>query len=88
MTVLLRHSYLLNIKVLLSVIPTQGSHFSIWKQNMEFRQGGRKWMVHGCCLCADDEDDNEVFLLEIACELIRETEQRGGMQVVHLNNVE
>jgi hypothetical protein len=55
---------------------------------MEFRQGGRKWMVHGCCLCADDEDDNEVFLLEIACELIRETEQRGGMQVVHLNNVE
>lgn len=45
-------------------------------------------MVHGCCLCADDEDDNEVFLLEIACELIRETEQRGGMQVVHLNNVE
>jgi hypothetical protein len=41
------------------------------------------WLVYLC-----DEDDNEVFSLEIACELIAETEQRGGIQVVHLNDVE
>ena len=45
-------------------------------------------MVPGWFICADDEDDNEAFSLEIACELIGETEQRGGMQVVHLNNVD
>ena len=49
--------------------------------------GERKCMVPGWCICADDEDDNEAFSLEIACELIGETEQRGGLQVVHLNDV-
>jgi hypothetical protein len=39
-------------------------------------------------VCADDEENNEVFLLEIACELIGETQHRDGIQVVNLNDVE
>jgi hypothetical protein len=54
---------------------------------MEFRRGrGNGWSLVG--VCADGEDNNEAFSLEIACELIGETEQRDGIQVVHLNNPE
>ena len=66
-----------------------GKLFSIWEQNMEFRQERENgWFLVG--VCADDEDNNEAFLLEIACELIGETQQRDGIQVkvVHLNDVE
>jgi hypothetical protein len=54
---------------------------------MEFRRG----RGNGCFLvgvCADDEDDNKVFSLEIACELIGETPQRNGVQVIHQNEKE
>jgi hypothetical protein len=35
-------------------------------------------------VCADDDDDkNEAFSLEIACELIVETPKKDGIQVVH-----
>ena len=51
---------------------------------MEFCRGrGNGWFLVG--VCADDEDNNEVFSLEIACELIVETQQREGIQVVHQN---
>ena len=56
---------------------------------MEFRQERENgWFLVG--VCADVEDNNEAFLLEIACELIGETQQRDGIQVkvVHLNDVE
>ena len=52
---------------------------------MKFRRGrGNGWFLVG--VCADDEDDdNEAFSQEIACELIGETQQREGIQVVHQN---
>ncbi len=54
---------------------------------MEFRQGrGNGWFLVG--VCVDDEDNNEVFLLEIACELIGGTPQRNGVQVIHQNKEE
>jgi hypothetical protein len=54
---------------------------------MEFRQGkGNGWFLVG--VCADDEDSNETFTLEIACELIGETTQRDGVQVIHQNEEE
>jgi hypothetical protein len=50
---------------------------------MEFRHGrGNGWFL--VAVCADDDDDkNEAFSLEIACELIAETPQKDGIQVVH-----
>jgi hypothetical protein len=62
--------------------PDSGKSFLIWEQNVEFRRGrGNGWFLVG--VCADDEDDNEAFSLEIACELIGETPQRNGVQVIH-----
>jgi hypothetical protein len=56
--------------------------FLIWEQITEFCQGrGNGWFLVG--VCADDEDNNEAFTLEIACELIGETLQRDGVQVIH-----
>ncbi len=67
--------------------PDTGKSFSIWEQNMEFRLGrGNGWFLVG--VCADDEDDNEAFTLEIACELIGEITQRDGVQVIHQNEEE
>ncbi len=55
--------------------------------NMEFRWGrGNGWFLVG--VCADHEDNNEAFTLEIACELIGETPQRDGVQVIHQNEEE
>jgi hypothetical protein len=49
---------------------------------MEFRRGrGNGWFVIG--VSADDEDDNEPFALEIACQLIGETPQKDGVKVIH-----
>ncbi len=63
--------------------PDSETSFLIWEQNMEFhRQRGNGWFL--VAVCADDDDDkNEAFSLEIACELIAETPQRDGIQVVH-----
>jgi hypothetical protein len=49
---------------------------------MEFCRGrGNGWFL--VAVCADDDDDkNEAFSLEIACELIEETPQKDGIQVV------
>ncbi len=67
--------------------PNTGKSFLIWEQNMEFRRGrGNGWFLVGGC--ADDEDDNEAFTLEIACELIGETPQRDGVQMIHWNEEE
>ncbi len=67
--------------------PDTKKSFLIWEQNMEFcRGGGNGWFLVGGC--ADYEDNNEAFTLEIACELIGETPQRDGVQVVHQNEEE
>jgi hypothetical protein len=51
---------------------------------MEFCRGrGNGWFLVG--VCADDEDNNEAFSLEIACELIGDTPQKDGVQVIHQN---
>jgi hypothetical protein len=45
--------------------PDTGKSFLIWKQNMEFCRGrGNGWFLVG--VCADDEDNNEAFTVEIA----------------------
>jgi hypothetical protein len=63
--------------------PNSEKSFLIWEQNMEFRRGrGIGWFL--VAVCADDDDHkNEAFSLEIACELISETPQKDGIQVVH-----
>jgi hypothetical protein len=67
--------------------PDTGKQFLIWEKNMEFRWGrGNGWVLVG--VYADDEDNNEVFTLEIECELIGETPQRDGVQVIHQNKEE
>ena len=64
--------------------PNSGKSCLIWEQNMEYRRGrGNVWFLVG--VCADDEDDNEAFSLEIACELIGETPQKDGVQVIRQN---
>ncbi len=64
--------------------PDSGKLFSIWEQNMKYRWGrGNGWFLVD--VCADDENDNEAFSLEIACELIGETPQKDGVQVIRQN---
>jgi len=58
--------------------------FKVWEQNLEFRRGRGDggWYVIG--ECADDPNNvqTEAFTLEIACQLIGETEQEEGIQVI------
>ncbi len=64
--------------------PDSGKSFLIWEQNMKFRRGRcNGWFLVG--VCADDEDDNEGFSPEIACELIGDTPHKDGVQVIHQN---
>ncbi len=50
---------------------------------MEFRRGrGNGWFLVAVCAADDDDDKNKAFSLEIACELIAETPQKDGIQVV------
>ena len=63
--------------------PDTGGTFSVTDKNMEFRRGrGNGWFVVG--ISADDPDDenNEAFSLEIACELIGATKPKEGVQVL------
>ena len=67
--------------------PDTGNTFSIWDQNMEFRRGkGNGWFLLGVCADHDKnndgEDELEAFSLELANELIADTEQEAGVQVV------
>ncbi len=69
-------------KVLVFHDPDSGNDFCIWQQNMEFRQGrGNGWFLLG--VCAEDGVEDEVFTLELACEMIGDTSQKDGIQVVH-----
>jgi len=61
--------------------PDTGATFSIWEKNMEFRRGrGNGWML--IATCADEDVDDEPFTLEMACELIANTPQTAGIEVV------
>jgi hypothetical protein len=63
--------------------------FKVWEENLEFRRGRGDggWFVIG--ECADDPNNvqTEAFTLEIACQLIGETEQEEGIQVVQKDEV-
>ena len=62
--------------------PNSGNDFCIWQQNMEFcRERGNGWFLLG--VCTEDRVEDEAFTLELACEMIGETPQKDGIQVVH-----
>jgi hypothetical protein len=62
--------------------PDSGNDFCIWHQNMEYRQGrGNGWFLLG--VCVEDGVEDEAFTLELACEMIGDTPQKVGIQVVH-----
>ena len=62
---------------------TDNSAFKVWEENLEYRSGrGGGWFVIGECDDDPDQQRSEAFSLEIACELIGETEQEDGIQVI------
>ncbi len=62
--------------------PDSGNDFCIWNQNMEYHQGrGNGWFLLG--VCAEYVVEVETFTLEPACEMIGDTPQKDGVQVVH-----
>ena len=62
--------------------PDSSNGFSIWHNNMKFRRGrGNGWVLIG--VCAEDGVEDEVFTLELACEMIANTPQKDSIQVVH-----
>ncbi len=62
--------------------PDSGNDCCIWQQNIEFRCGRRNgWFLLGVCM--EDDVEDEAFTLELACEMIGETPQTNGIQVVH-----
>jgi hypothetical protein len=67
--------------------PDTGTAFLIWEQNKEFLRGRvNGWFL--VCVCADNDDNNEAFIVEIACDVVGETPQRDGVQVIHKNEEE
>jgi hypothetical protein len=49
---------------------------------MEFRRGrGIGLFLLG--VCTEDGVEDEAFTLELACEMIEDTRQKDGIQVVH-----
>jgi hypothetical protein len=51
---------------------------------MEFCRGnGNGWFV--ISVCAKEEVEDEIFTLELACELIGDTEQKRGVKVIYPN---
>ena len=62
--------------------PDSGNDFCIWQKIMEFCRGrGNGWFLLG--VCTKDRVEDEVFTLELVCEIIGETPQKDGIQVVH-----
>ncbi len=62
--------------------PDSGNDFCIQHQNMEYRRGrGNGWFLLG--VCAEDGVEDQAFTLELACEMIGDTPQKDGVQVVH-----
>jgi hypothetical protein len=62
--------------------PDSGNDVCIWQQNMEFCRGrGNGWFLLG--VCVEDGVEDEAFMPELACEMIGDTPQKDGIQVVH-----
>jgi hypothetical protein len=65
------------------MIPTLIMIFFIWEQNMEFHRGRENgWFLLGVCASNAVEDDALTLTLELACDMIGDTPQREGIQVV------
>ena len=71
-------------KGLIFCYPDTDLAFKVWEQNLEFcrGRGDGGWYVIGECSGDPDNLQTEAFTLEIACQLIGETEQDEGIQVV------
>jgi hypothetical protein len=81
MILLQRHACSTSIKVLSFLDPDCKETFSIYEDNMEFCRGNENgWFVIAVCAMED-----EVFKLELACELIGDMEQKSGVKVIHPN---
>ncbi len=62
--------------------PNSRNDFCIWHQNMEYCRGrGNRWFLLG--VCAEDEVEDEAFMLQLACGMIGDTPQKDGVQVVY-----
>ncbi len=80
---LLLHKY----KGLVFVDPDPKNTFSVCEENMEYRRGSRNgWFV--IAVCAEEGVEDEPFTLELACELIGDTQQVSGVKVIHAANEE
>ena len=67
--------------------PDSDNDFCIWERNMEFRRGrGNGWFLLG--ICATNGVEDEGFSLELACDMIGDTPQREGIQVVRREPVQ
>ncbi len=62
--------------------PDSGNDFCIWHQNIKYRWGrGNGWFL--LRVCTEDGVEDEAFTLELACEMIGDTPQKDGVQMVH-----
>jgi hypothetical protein len=62
--------------------PNSGNNVCIWHQHIEFRLGrGNGWFLLG--VYAEDGEEDLAFKLELAHEIIGDTPQKDGIQVVH-----
>jgi hypothetical protein len=74
-------------KGLISRDPDSDNDFSVWERNMEFRRGRvNGWFLLG--VCATNGVEDEAFMLEHACDMIGDTPQREGIQLVHREHVQ
>jgi len=79
--ILLQRRILAKYKNLVFHDPDTGGSFTVWDKNMGFRHGrGYRWMLLSTCV--DNDVDDEAFALDIVCELIANTAQEAGIDVV------
>jgi hypothetical protein len=68
--------------------PDTNKTYSIFEENMEYRRGSRNgWFVIAVSSEEGVEDD-EPFTLELACDLIGNTQQASGVKVIHASQQE
>ena len=68
--------------------PDTNKTYSIFEENMEYCRGSRNgWFVIAVSSEEGVEDD-EPFTLELACDLIGNTQQASGVKVIHASQQE
>ena len=62
--------------------PDNNKTYSIFEENMEYRRGSRNgWFV--IAVSSEEGVEDEPFTLELASELIGNTQQASGVKVIH-----